>query len=190
LVTKQPHDFPASVVPLLSSGGQGYNLPIISALVVYTGTAAHQILQTNKTTLSSTPAATMFKQLVTFLDPEGKFTLINAMVNQLRYPNTHTYYFRCMLLIMFAECDEATQESIARVLLERLICNRPHPWGLLVTFIELIKNPVYGFWHRPFMRKVPEVERIFETVARSCLGHAAADAAGLPRTEGGSDATA
>jgi CCR4-Not complex component, Not1 len=27
----------------------------------------------------------------------------------------------------------------ARVLLERLIVNRPHPWGLLITFIELIK---------------------------------------------------
>ena len=26
-----------------------------------------------------------------------------------------------------------------RVLLERLIVNRPHPWGLLITFIELIK---------------------------------------------------
>lgn len=27
------------------------------------------------------------------------------------------------------------------MLLERLIVNRPHPWGLLITFIELIKNP-------------------------------------------------
>lgn len=31
------------------------------------------------------------------------------------------------------------QEQITRVLLERLIVNRPHPWGLLITFIELIK---------------------------------------------------
>jgi hypothetical protein len=28
---------------------------------------------------------------------------------------------------------------VFRVLLERLIVNRPHPWGLLITFIELIK---------------------------------------------------
>ena len=33
------------------------------------------------------------------------------------------------------------QEAITRVLLERLIVHRPHPWGLLITFIELIKNP-------------------------------------------------
>ncbi len=35
------------------------------------------------------------------------------------------------------------QEAITRVLLERLIVHRPHPWGLLITFIELIKNPRY-----------------------------------------------
>jgi hypothetical protein len=35
--------------------------------------------------------------------------------------------------------QEITQEQITRVLLERLIVNRPHPWGLLITFIELIK---------------------------------------------------
>lgn len=35
--------------------------------------------------------------------------------------------------------QEMIQEQITRVLLERLIVNRPHPWGLLITFIELIK---------------------------------------------------
>ncbi|XP_058087524.1 uncharacterized protein LOC131234608 [Magnolia sinica] len=29
------------------------------------------------------------------------------------------------------------QEQITRVLLERLIVNQPHPWGLLITFINL-----------------------------------------------------
>lgn len=37
------------------------------------------------------------------------------------------------------ETQEIVQEQITRVLLERLIVNRPHPWGLLITFIELIK---------------------------------------------------
>ena len=32
------------------------------------------------------------------------------------------------------------------MLLERLIVYRPHPWGLLVTFIELIKGEEYNFW--------------------------------------------
>ena len=68
---------------------------------------------------------------------------LNAIANQLRYPNSHTHYFSCALRSLFAKTNaEAIQEQITRVLLKRLIVNRPHPWGLLITFIELIKNPI------------------------------------------------
>ena len=43
-------------------------------------------------------------------------------------------------------------------------------WGLLVTFIELIKNPRFAFWRKNFTRSAPEMERVFESIARSCLG--------------------
>lgn len=43
--------------------------------------------------------------------------------------------------------------------MERLIVNRPHPWGLLVTFIELIKNPQFKFWNHQFVRCAPEIEK-------------------------------
>lgn len=62
------------------------------------------------------------------------------------------------------------QEQITRVLVERLIVHRPHPWGLLITFIELIKNPRYHFWAKPFIRAAPEIEKLFESVSRSCMG--------------------
>lgn len=54
---------------------------------------------------------------------------------------------------------------------------RPHPWGLLITFIELIKNPRYSFWSHAFTRVAPEIERLFESVARSCMGPQVAQAA-------------
>lgn len=44
-----------------------------------------------------------------------------------------------LMQIQFHAGQEIIQEQITRVLLERLIVNRPHPWGLLITFIELIK---------------------------------------------------
>jgi len=46
--------------------------------------------------------------------------------------------------------QEVIQEQITRVLLERLIVNRPHPWGLLITFIELIKvfSLYFGTYYR------------------------------------------
>jgi len=90
----------------------------------------------------------------------GRYLFLNAVANQLRYPNSHTHYFSCTLLYLFAEANsEAIQEQITRVLLERLIVNRPHPWGLLVTFIELIKNPQFKFWHHEFVHCAPEIEK-------------------------------
>lgn len=37
--------------------------------------------------------------------------------------------------------------------------NRPHPWGLLITFIELIKNPAFKFWSHDFVHCAPEIEK-------------------------------
>lgn len=97
-------------------------------------------------------------QKVTGLSP--RYLFLNAIANQLRYPNSHTHYFSCCLLYLFAEANsEAVQEQITRMLLERLIVNRPHPWGLLITFIELIKNPIYKFWSHEFVHCAPEIEK-------------------------------
>merc|ERR1711924_413713 len=68
--------------------------------------------------------------------------------------------------------SEILQEQITRVLLERLIVHRPHPWGLLITFIELIKNPRYEFWRKPFTRCSNDIQLVFESVAKSCMGSA------------------
>lgn len=135
-----------------------------------------------------------------FLFPQGRYLFLNAIANQLRYPNSHTHYFSCTMLYLFAEANtEAIQEQITRwdwvwsdllseclggriivlhlmtailltemfmffsplcrVLLERLIVNRPHPWGLLITFIELIKNPAFKFWSHDFVHCAPEIEK-------------------------------
>ena len=59
------------------------------------------------------------------LPAEGRYLLINALANHLRFPNAHTHYFSCALLSLFTEAgSELVQEQITRVLLERLIVNR------------------------------------------------------------------
>jgi len=89
------------------------------------------------------------------------------MANHLRYPNTHTHYFSYTLLYLFAEANsEALQEQIVRVLLERLVANRPHPWGLLITFLELVRNPNLKLWSREFMSISPDVKRLLTTLTR------------------------
>ena len=115
----------------------------------------------------------VFQQLAGELSAEERYLFLNAIANQLRYPNNHTHYFSCVLLYLFSEAgSERVQEQITRVLVERLIVHRPHPWGLLITFIELIKNPRYAFWTHSFTRCAAEIERVFESVSRSCMSNA------------------
>lgn len=131
--------------------------------------------------VARTPHAELFEQLMLKLDNEGRYLVLNAIANQLRFPNSHTAYFSALMLALFAGlanavpadevCDntariEASQalgnsvrEQVTRVLLERLIVNRPHPWGLLVTFVELLKNQQLNFWQYDFIRCAPEIEK-------------------------------
>lgn len=98
----------------------------------------------------------------------GRYHVLSALSNHLRYPNSHTHYFSCVLLYLFSETQsENIQEQITRVLLERLIVNRPHPYGLLITFIELIRNPAYKFWDRSFIQSAPEIEQMFRSISKS-----------------------
>lgn len=155
--------------------GRRYNTQLMNAVVLYVGTQAIAFIRgksqtPNMSTIAHSAHMDIFQNLAVDLDNEGRYLFFNAIANQLRYPNSHTHYFSCALLYLFAEANtEAIQEQITRMLLERLIVNRPHPWGLLITFIELIKNPNYKFWEHDFVHCAPEIEKLFESVARSCL---------------------
>lgn len=84
----------------------------------------------------------------------------------LRYPNAHTHWFSSLLLHLFLEVkDDRFREIMTKVLLERFIVHRPHPWGALVTFIELLRNPKYEFWNKDFIRVAPEVTVLLESVS-------------------------
>ncbi|KAM4642938.1 CCR4-NOT transcription complex subunit 1-like isoform 2-T5 [Amazona ochrocephala] len=156
--------------------GNRYNIQLINALVLYVGTQAiahiHNKGSTpSMSTITHSAHMDIFQNLAVDLDTEGRYLFLNAIANQLRYPNSHTHYFSCTMLYLFAEANtEAIQEQVTRVLLERLIVNRPHPWGLLITFIELIKNPAFKFWNHEFVHCAPEIEKLFQSVAQCCMG--------------------
>ncbi|XP_057952190.1 uncharacterized protein LOC131146551 isoform X3 [Malania oleifera] len=168
-----------------AQAGTRYNVPLMNSLVLYTGMQTIQQLQTKTPPSLAQQMAhngpmelysmgavlDIFQTLIVDLDTEGRYLFLNAIANQLRYPNNHTHFFSFVLLYLFVEANqEIIQEQITRVLLERLIVNKPHPWGLLITFIELIKNSRYNFWNRSFTRCAPEIEKLFESVSRSCGG--------------------
>ena len=180
LKTRSPRGFPSDLRQRLmlepqaaaAAAGTRYDVPLMNALVLHVGVQAIQANRKDQgaSQIAHTAPMDVFQRLAQELDTEGRYLFLNAIANQLRFPNSHTHYFSCVLLYLFAEAgSEVVQEQITRVLLERLIVNRPHPWGLLITFIELIKNPRYNFWGHSFTRCAPDIERLFESVARSCI---------------------
>lgn len=63
---------------------------------------------------SAVALGSLMDDKVTFASP-GRYLFLNAIANQLRYPNSHTHYFSCVLLYLFAEANtEAIQEQITR----------------------------------------------------------------------------
>uniref|UniRef100_A0A6B2LF58 CCR4-Not complex component Not1 C-terminal domain-containing protein n=1 Tax=Arcella intermedia TaxID=1963864 RepID=A0A6B2LF58_9EUKA len=139
-----------------------YNIPLINSIVLFVGIRAIIESGTESREVSIPAAMSIFRYLAVNLDVSGRYFLFNAICNELRFPNNHTHYFSCVLLYLFAEVSqEIIQEQITRVLMERLTVHRPHPWGLLITFIELMKNPRYNFWTRSFTKCAPEIERLF-----------------------------
>ena len=200
------------------------NIPITTSLVVYVGACGADQLKAAggaKSAVRQTSAYSFLRYLITTAAPDAEFRyhLLNSMVNQLRYPNSHTYFHICMFQQLFQDMNEQAgagdaellvQEQIARVFLERLIVHRPHPvsqlstlarfpfyfllfshllsslsiyvclyvafvaslsvqWGLLVTFIEFLKNPKFEFWQKPFTHCAAEIERVLQSVTKSCV---------------------
>jgi len=45
----------------------------------------------------------------------------------------------------------------------------------LIILLQLKQNPRYSFWSRPFTHCAPEIEKLFESVSRSCGGPKAID---------------
>eukprot|EP01130_Rhizamoeba_saxonica_P016258 TRINITY_DN7482_c0_g1_i1.p1 TRINITY_DN7482_c0_g1~~TRINITY_DN7482_c0_g1_i1.p1 ORF type:complete len:2042 (-),score=367.44 TRINITY_DN7482_c0_g1_i1:55-5421(-) len=161
----------ASLIPALKFEDGRYNIKLINSLVLTVGTKALSN-STNSSEYSAQAPMSLFRYLAINLDTEGRYILFNAIANQLRYPNNHTHFFSCVLLFLFSgSTSEIIQEQITRVLVERLIVQRPHPWGLLITFIELIKNPTYHFWSRNFTHCAPEIERLFQQVGTRIAQH-------------------
>jgi CCR4-NOT transcription complex subunit 1 len=151
---------PVELARTVKRAGTHYNLPLINSMVLYLGGERPW----------TDACMDVFKALMTTLDAEGRYYVLSAIVNQLRYPNNHTYQFSRVLLSLFLNTEELiVKEQITRVLLERLIVHSPHPWGLLITFIELIKHEQYDFWAFPFIHCSPDIKRLFDCVARSCM---------------------
>ncbi|KAF2360486.1 CCR4-Not complex component Not1 C-terminal, partial [Trinorchestia longiramus] len=100
------------------NSGMRYNIQSLNALVVYVGMQAIAHIQSKGLTPSMSTIAhsahmDIFQNLAVDMDTEGRYLFLNAIANQLRFPNSHTHYFSCTLLYLFAEANtEAIQEQV------------------------------------------------------------------------------
>lgn len=106
---------------------------------------------------------------------EFRYHILDAAVNQLRYPNLHTQWFTKLLLHVFnttsiwaPDVHQELQEILVRVVLERHIVNKPHPWGLSYFLTRLLNGEEQKFFSLPFVKEAgPELKGLFETLARA-----------------------
>ena len=142
----------------------GVDFVILHALVLYVGQSAVSSAsqKSGSMVFTNTPQLALLEKLAKTIRPEARYYFLGAMANQLRYPNSHTHYFSYVIFHLFGleqpeQHGTDIREQIVRVLLERLIVHRPHPWGLIITLQELLQNPTYNFFNLPFIQAAPEV---------------------------------
>lgn len=154
-----------------------YNVDLINSLVLYVTISETQDKSTGFNPKGSHVA--FFYDLLNHGSAEFKYHLINALANQLRYPNTHTHWLVGIFLHLFNlktswinnDTKLIVQEIITRVLIERHMVNKPHQWGLTILFTELIKNGSYNFFQLPFVKNAPkEIKLIFDALLNNVNG--------------------
>lgn len=182
LVSRIPVNFLTDFSGFLHDGlSQEKQTSVFNALTLYLSTHALQTIKTITTTsVANSSCMEVFRTLLLNFDSQGMFSqrfpflswiidfclllaaryqMINSLVDHLRFPNTETLFFICLLLDLFKDTNEHIREQIVRVLLERIIARRPHPWGIVYIVNELIRNPSYKLLEHNFIKCVPEVEK-------------------------------
>ncbi|OAF72114.1 hypothetical protein A3Q56_00109 [Intoshia linei] len=173
LKNRRPSTFLADVINYIQipkDSFKKYSAPLITGLILYVARyALAKLKEQNQSpsvdTIQPSSYIDIFLYLSIKLDSEGRYIYLTSIANQLRYPNTHTHYFTCVILYLFGHTATAhIQEQIIRVLLERLICCNPPPFGCRVTFEQILKDKKFNFWNLKFAKFNPKFTKLIKTI--------------------------
>ncbi|EST08344.1 CCR4-Not complex, Not1 subunit, domain of unknown function DUF3819 [Kalmanozyma brasiliensis GHG001] len=165
----------SNVSHLASLSGSGLNVGLINSVVLYLGVRSIEARRGG----DENSGAAVFRWFVAQADPEARYLILTAAANQLRFPSSHTAYFSAALIQLFAESeDDSVRQQIVRVLLERLVIHRPHPWGLVATFIELMKTQRHRFPRAP-----AEIQALLDHIAATLAASSNEDGSGYPQQQ-------
>ena len=85
------------------NGKRKINANVINAVVLF---IANQAFTKSGYEVSHKESMELFKQMVQKLNNETRWSFLNSIINELRYPNNHTYYFSCIILYLFVESNK------------------------------------------------------------------------------------
>jgi len=154
-----PANFDKALMSLLRPSQQGmkYNIPALNAFVL-------QCAITVTANGKSPNALALFKSLLCAFDFEGRMLLFNAMVNQLRFPNSHTLFYTHLLLKLFqSDLDTTIKDQLVRTVAERLLA-RPQPLGLMAFYRELVSDPEFDKYSTTLL---PEVRQVLDSFKKA-----------------------
>ncbi|KAK4047791.1 CCR4-NOT core subunit cdc39 [Microbotryomycetes sp. JL201] len=152
----------------IGAGDESTNIALANSFVLYLGAAAINQTKASSGSVrfdSQSASVALLQALMSEVEPEQRYYLVCATANQLRYPNAHTWWFSEFLLNIFSEAgQDGLRESIVRVLLERVVAHRPHVWGVLFTFNQLLDDR-FGLLKHKFVQAAPEVAHLLSQVS-------------------------
>ncbi|EAN77580.1 NOT1 [Trypanosoma brucei brucei TREU927] len=147
------------------------NAIVLHVCIVYLQVNDHAV----KPNFPESNAMRFYRHLAGSLDHEHRYYFICSCANHLRYPNCQTNFFVKVISNLFlphrsirnAVVQQCIQEQITRVAVEKTLIIQPHPWGVLSTFMELMRAPEYGFWEKSFICSTSFLESMFTKLRRS-----------------------
>lgn len=153
-----------------------FNVKLINALVLHVGMSAAEdhVPNSNRTFNAKSSHASLLVDLLNHGNMEFKYHILGAIVNQLRYPNFHTQWFVSLATRLFTqdalwqtpEVHQQVIEILTRVLVERHLVNKPHPWGLSLVLTQLFSSE--NFFNLPMVKNAtPEMKVVFDALTRT-----------------------
>jgi CCR4-NOT transcription complex subunit 1 len=144
----------------------------ISAFVVFLGNAGLPNVSM-KQILTAIESIHMFYVLSNLIEKSKVdviVTIVNAVIDQLRYPSRTTLFFYFALLNLFnnervpkGQLPLGLNEIILRAVIERAAAPPPHPWGLRLLLSNLLGSS--ALWALPFIKGSDAVTKFLQATA-------------------------
>lgn len=132
------------------------NYPVVNSFVLFVPWMIYKNPDQQKVLEWKNDSFELFLKLLASSNPLMREALLNAILNQVRYPNLITFYFTSLIHYLFNHqyVEDSLVEQAFKMLFERLIVEVPRPWGLVCILCELFKDR--DFFRRKLFKQNPE----------------------------------